>query len=325
MNCVNCGEPLNSSYKVCPVCGAKQPDQQHVPSYTEQVSSEMGEAMGGMAGGFLVVIIAAVFLPILIFNPITIYLGQFKRKFFPSLSKISEFFLLISSLLYTLSFTGILFIGSQGTSNVDLLIIKLIDSLSTISTRLVLLSILVLLVSRLKEKRDGFSKFSFSIVSFFFLLTVPVSMVIPKWWFDFPVNGETRQMKQEEIIEKENQAEQQKINEVKTTPMDRDTVSQQLINSGYIQNDSSGIAGTFQLLSDNHFLITSKQNSDNTADLFLLPSDPSSSEYKKMINDYQISDTDSKPGSWFISHKTKNSGPQKANLITSLDQLPSNF
>ena len=85
MICFNCREPLNSSYTICPICGARQPYVSEEPSFTQQFSSEMGEAVGGAAKVIIVVAMIAIFLPILLFNPITIYGSVAKFPITPDL------------------------------------------------------------------------------------------------------------------------------------------------------------------------------------------------------------------------------------------------
>lgn len=325
MTCFNCGEPLNSSYTICPICGATQPYVSEEPSFTQQFSSEMAEAAGGAAKGIIVVAMISIFLPIILFNPITIYYCLYKKRMFPKLHKYSESFILISSILFTISSIGILVIGLNSVYETKSSITNLFSALGGYSVLFVLLSLFLLAIARLMEKRSVLSKIVFVFLIGFFSITVPLSIGALKSYFDFPVNGETRLAKQQDKVAKEEQIEQEKAEEIKSTPMTNENVLKQLGASGYMVNEVTGMAGTTFKISDTHFRISSKKNSDDTADIFMLPEDSESLEFKQLLSDYKISNSDAQPGEWYISYDFPSGNPSPANRVSSLDKLPSEF
>lgn len=325
MICFNCREPLNSSYTICPICGARQPYVSEEPSFTQQFSSEMGEAVGGAAKVIIVVAMIAIFLPILLFNPITIYYCLYRKRIFPKLYKYSRIFIFISSILFTISSIGILAIGLNSVYETKDSIINLFSTLGRYSVNFILISLFLLAIARLMEKRSGISKIVFIFLIGIFSITVPLSTNILKTYFDFPVNGETRLSKDQDRIAQEKKIEQDKIEEIRSIPMTTENVIKHLEDSGYMVNTLTGMAGTTFKISDTHFRINSKSNSANTADIFMLPEDSESLEFKQLLSDFKISNSYAQPGEWYISYDFPSGNPSPVNRVTSLDKLPNKF
>ena len=78
-------------------------------------------------------------------------------------------------------------------------------------------------------------------------------------------------------------------------------------------------------ISDTHFRINSKSNSANTADIFMLPEDSESLEFKQLLSDFKISNSYAQPGEWYISYDFPSGNPSPVNRVTSLDKLPNKF
>jgi len=337
MKCINCGRFLGAkNVNKCPFCGAIQPQEDTI-SNREFYSEQIADSASSMLIVLIVLGCIFVFTPILIFNPLSIYILQLKKNFIPGISRLLNYFIMITSIIYTVTFIAIIYIGKKGVLNFPSLTINLVSKVITITIILVFISLCIAIIGMLKNnfRISGLKKILFIIASVLLFLASTLSFVLPAMVFKFPLDGKIEQVEKRTSIKSNNIQEskdsieknetQDSEDTAQNTPLSETSVFNKIVESGYIETASLGIAGSSLKVTDHHFKISSKQDTYKTADIYMLPTDMNTSEYQQTINDNQLDSSKVKPGEWFIRYNYKDSPSGESEKIDSLQDLPNSF
>lgn len=311
MNCPNCGKPTGGS-PYCPSCGMPLEEEKRE---IDPNSGALGELIGSSIVGWVIAAIILLVLPVLIFNPITIYFLLIRGHRFSSISASGRKTALVTSFIYS---GWLILLYGLGQLKPALFYPNVSKGITVLSTVVTLGIVIAFVIDIFKNRfKRGLLKSGilriFGVLIFMFVASLSVRLLV---WYN--QDQAKAGIPQATLASYENARAAHDSSRTYASMIQPADVKQQFEKLGY-HDGNNALANTYHVLDDHDssFQITGTNNKISMFVSMATPNKDNPGDYRDINKKYH---SNLSAGDWFLMYAEGNT--VKVTPMTSISQIP---